>query len=421
MSTPIRQVEVSPEDPKFYAPPKWRRGEVVAPSIQPSLRSTEFPVPHAYPDGTSHHGDEVFANVLADARGRSVSNPVVDALPKVRKHSAGNGNMRVTALAIAAGVVLWTAVCVVMALGRLDVINFEQLRNGLPSAKRAETSALAPPQTVNVALVETPKEVVTPSAKEIVTPPPVKEVATPSLAVADAIGESNAALPLAIKVINAPPGTTITLSGLAAGTKLISGAVAGEGRWRIALDDQSGTTDGPQSTFVTPPSDFVGPMTIIAELRSGTDQAIARAPVRLTWRPSTIDLSETVKPTPSALSVQADDSAAPKEALLAWQDEPTTNGVSSQPKVRKHISSASKSHAAKNQHVAKKRQNRTTSLAQDPQATVTPWREVRSPFAYDISADRRAGRRSSWSDDVQNIIDRSWQRCTFNCDRDILR
>src|SRR5215471_1891277 len=423
MSTPIRQVEVSPEDPKFYAPPKWRRGEVVAPSIQPSLRSTEFPVPHACPDGTSHHGDEVFANVLADARGRSVSNPVADALPKVRKHSAryGNGNMRVTALAIAACVVLWTAVCVVLALGRLDVINFEQLRNGLPLAKRAEASALAPPQTVNVALVETPKEVLTPSAKEAVTPPPVKEVAAPSLAVADAIGESNAALPLAIKVINAAPGMTITLSGLAAGTKLSTGAVAGEGRWRIALDDQSGTTDGPQSTFVTPPSDFVGPMTIIAELRSGTDRAIARAPARLTWRPSTIDLSETVKPTPSALSVQADDSAAPKEALLAWQDEPTTNGVSSQPKVRKHLSSASKSHAAKNQHVAKKRQNRATSLAQDPQATVTPWREVRSPFAYDISADRHAARRSSWSDGVQNIIDRSWQRCTFNCERDILR
>ena len=33
MSTPIRQVEVSPEDPKFYAPPRWRRGEVEAPSI----------------------------------------------------------------------------------------------------------------------------------------------------------------------------------------------------------------------------------------------------------------------------------------------------------------------------------------------------------------------------------------------------
>src|SRR5215510_9697317 len=251
MSTPIRQVEVSPEDPKFYAPPRWRRGEVVAPSIQPSLRSTEFPVPQPYPDWTSHGGE-----VLADERGRSIYEPVADALPKVRKHLArhGNGNMRVTALAIAAGVVLWTAVCVVLALGRLDVINFEQLRNGLPSAKPAVTSSVAP-QTVNVALAETPKEVVTPtSTKEDVTSMPAREVATPTLAVADAIGESNAALPLAIRITNAAPGATITLSGLATGTKLNSGVAAGEGQWRIALDDQSVTADALQSTFVTPPS-----------------------------------------------------------------------------------------------------------------------------------------------------------------------
>src|SRR5262249_40527300 len=155
----------------------WRRGEVVAPSIQPSLRSTEFAGPQSYPDWTSQHGDEV----LADESERSTHKRVVDALPKGRKLSArrGSANMRVTALAIAAGVVLWTAVCVALALGRLDVINFEQLRNGLPLAKGAETSAIAAPQivavvapqTVNVALAETPKEVVTPAvAKEVVTP-----------------------------------------------------------------------------------------------------------------------------------------------------------------------------------------------------------------------------------------------------------
>jgi hypothetical protein len=249
MSTPIRQ-EVSPEDPKFYAPPRWRRGEVVAPSIQPSLRPAEFSGPQAYPDWTSQHGDEV----LADERGRSTYKRAVDALPKGRQLSArrGSTNMRVTALAIAAGVVLWTAVCVALALGRLDVINFEQLRNGLPLAKGAETSAVAAPQTVNLALAETPKEVVAPTL--------AKEVVTPTLAVADAIGESNAALPLAITVTNATPGTTITLSGLAAGTKLNSGAVLGEGQWRIALEDQSGANDSLRNTFVTPPSDFVGLM-----------------------------------------------------------------------------------------------------------------------------------------------------------------
>src|SRR5580765_7340040 len=282
MSTPIRQ-EVSPEDPKFYAPPRWRRGEVVAPSIQPSLRSTEFPGPQAYPDWTPQHGDEVWA----DDRRRSTYKLVVDALPKARQLSArrGTANMRVTALAIAAGVVLWTAVCVALALRRLDVINFEQLRNGLPLAKGAETSAVAAPQTVNLELAETPKEVVTPTL--------AKGVVTPTLAVADAIGESNAALPLAITVTNATPGTTITLSGLAAGTKLSSGAVLGEGQWRIALEDQSGANDSLRNTFVTPPSDFVGLMTITAELRSGTDQPIARAPVRFTWRPSPIEFSET--------------------------------------------------------------------------------------------------------------------------------
>jgi hypothetical protein len=403
MSTPIRQVEVSPEDPKFYAPPRWRRGEVEAPSIQPSLRSAEFLGPQAYADWTSHHGDEG----LADERGSAVNNPVADALPKPRwRRSArqGNGGVRATALAIAAGVVLWTAVCIVLALGRLDVINFEQLRNGLPSVKDTENSVIVPPQPTDVVLAETPREVV-----------------APTLAVADAIGESNAALPLAIRVTNVAPGTTIMLGGLAAGTTLSSGAVAGEGQWRIALDDLPSVTDGLQNTLVMPPSDFVGLMTVVAELRGSADQAIVSAPVRLTWRQSGIDFREVVKPTPSALPVPTDDSAAPKEAMLSWRDEPAASEPALRPKVRKHRSRASKTHIAKNQNVEKMRLHRAASAARDPQATVTPWREVNSPYAYDISADRRAGRRSSWNDDVQSIIDRSWQRCTFNCDRDILR
>jgi hypothetical protein len=170
-----------------------------------------------------------------------------------------------------------------------------------------------------------------------------------------------------------------------------------------------------------PPSDFVGLMTVVAELRGSADQAIVSAPVRLTWRQSGIDFREVVKPTPSALPVPTDDSAAPKEAMLSWRDEPAASEPALRPKVRKHRSGHRKTHIAKNQNVEKMRLHRAASAARDPQATVTPWREVNSPYAYDISADRRAGRRSSWNDDVQSIIDRSWQRCTFNCDRDILR
>src|SRR4030095_15574697 len=43
LSTPIQGAELSPEDPKFYAPPSWRSGAVAAPPIQPSLGESEVP------------------------------------------------------------------------------------------------------------------------------------------------------------------------------------------------------------------------------------------------------------------------------------------------------------------------------------------------------------------------------------------
>jgi len=43
MSTPIQGAELSPDDPKFYAPPRWRRRAVAAPPIQPSLGESEVP------------------------------------------------------------------------------------------------------------------------------------------------------------------------------------------------------------------------------------------------------------------------------------------------------------------------------------------------------------------------------------------
>jgi hypothetical protein len=43
MSTPIQSAELSPDDPKFYAPPRWRSGTVAAPPIQPSLGESEVP------------------------------------------------------------------------------------------------------------------------------------------------------------------------------------------------------------------------------------------------------------------------------------------------------------------------------------------------------------------------------------------
>ena len=57
MSTPIQHGELSPEDPKFYAPPRWRSGAITAPPIQPSLTGSELSSQAAV-DLTSTH-DEV--------------------------------------------------------------------------------------------------------------------------------------------------------------------------------------------------------------------------------------------------------------------------------------------------------------------------------------------------------------------------
>jgi hypothetical protein len=48
MSTPIQGAKLSPEDPKFYAPPRWRSGAATAPPIQPSLGESEVPSQVAY-------------------------------------------------------------------------------------------------------------------------------------------------------------------------------------------------------------------------------------------------------------------------------------------------------------------------------------------------------------------------------------
>jgi hypothetical protein len=64
MSTPIRQGELSPEDPKFYAPPKWRSGEVTAAPTQHSLSAPEHPTSEAYADRVSHHDEMSLDNVL---------------------------------------------------------------------------------------------------------------------------------------------------------------------------------------------------------------------------------------------------------------------------------------------------------------------------------------------------------------------
>src|SRR5690349_4851436 len=128
MSTPIQQAELSPDDPKFYAPPKWRSGEINAPSIQPSLRAAEFPTSPSSVAWTSGRVPEDNAATEAHEQAPDVS------------HQLEYDRVRLTAIASAVGVVAWTAFCITIGLERLDKINFSQLRSEPVSASEPENS-----------------------------------------------------------------------------------------------------------------------------------------------------------------------------------------------------------------------------------------------------------------------------------------
>jgi len=393
MSTPIQHGELSPEDPKFYAPPRWRRGEIVAPPIQPLLKAlSEVPNPQAQADWEIRH-----AKVLRDdERVAPMAAYLEPSEPFDRPYQSG---VRAKALAIAGGVVLWTAICIVIALGRLDSISFAHWRNSPPPASKPEISSGEQPQAASVALVQAAEDA-----------PASPQVVMPTLAVADAIGEENAALPLAIKVFDCPPGTTLNLSGLVRGTTLSSGSAAGESQWRIAVDELA-------DTQVIPPADFVGPMTIVAELRGSDDHAIVRSPLQLVWRaaPAAIKPVEAAPATPTpAVAAEVD---MPKEApagqALAWQKESAPAQVTPRIKVRKNISRSTKESSVKKRH------HRPAPALEMETDTVTRWRSLPSSnYAVSAYSDSRMDRRAFWNDDLQSVIDRSWDRCRSDWCRD---
>src|SRR5690349_8175769 len=264
MSTPIQQAELSPDDPKFYAPPKWRSGEINAPSIQPTLRTAEFTNPPSSVAWTSSPNSVPEDNAAPEAH---------EQAPDV-SHQLEYDRVRVTAIASAVGVVAWTAFCITIGLERLDKINFSQLRSEPVSASEPQNSLNERLRAANTALQKQ-----------------LRQALTPTLVVADSSGVVNAALPLSIKVTNYTPDTMIKFSGLLPGTMLSSGVRAEEGHWRISVDDLP-------KTHVIPPPEYVGPITIDAELRSGDDQAIVRTPLRLTWHQATTESTGFGEPPP---------------------------------------------------------------------------------------------------------------------------
>ena len=359
MSTPIQRDELSPNDPKYYAPRKWRTGE----------KTVHFPGSTGSDDWTSREIDN-FVDAFSSAPEQS--NEHYDHSGRV-KHN----RVRITALFCAVGVIAWTAFCVAVGLGRIGTPAFAQLRSAALSLEERNDPLNERLQAANDALNKASRQIF-----------------SPTLVVADASGFVNAALPLAIRVTNYTPDTTFNLSGLPNGTVLSAGTDAGEGNWRVAIDDLP-------NARVIPPSDYVGPMTVVAELRRGDDQAIVRAPVRLTWSAPVSDAAEAEESAaPNSLADTSEDAPAPTEAL----SEQTSAHQNVLPETQSRRAKARK-HTARVHSAAVRRHHRLPpSLQTEHQADLEAY-STSTPFSLFASPNFAFERKQFWSGDLQSSTD----------------
>jgi hypothetical protein len=249
MGTPVRRDALTPNDLQYYAPRNLRDGD--PPSIPPSPATDE-------PQSLDASGDSR-SDSKPDSRSKDAA-PLSDIFHSSRENSdqvaPGNrraGHPRLKVLGMAAGA------AVIGVLVGIAVLESIQGQNEPPPVKVPDVPLATRLQTATSDLQKTSQPVV-----------------LPQLTLSDSIGDANVPLKLGVDVKNYTADATVDLSGLPAGTVLSAGSARGDGQWRIIVDDLP-------KTRVTPPRDYVGLMTLTAEVR-GNGQAIVRGPVRLTWR-----------------------------------------------------------------------------------------------------------------------------------------
>lgn len=265
MSTPIQHDALDPKSLQYYAPRKLRDSVNDPPSMQPLADASGATVPQPSEPWRPRYDNAFLADALPEALRRLVE-------VEYQSRPAGFPRRRTFAILATFGA------CAGIAAGMvfLDPTKFAEWRDWALPPKKTEISLAERLQAANVALNEVTRNVV-----------------APTLVVTDGSGDINAPLPLGIAVTNYTPGATVYLSGLLAGAAMSTGAAAGEGGWRIAVDDLP-------NTLVIPPRGYVGPMSIVAELRGGNRQAIVRSPVRYTWKQAAADTSKALAPAANA-------------------------------------------------------------------------------------------------------------------------
>ncbi len=220
-----------------YAPP-WAREPAEPLATLPAAPTIERPLRSGRPGKA---GDRA---VLELRRQLALNPEKIPEPPMARDHGGGSIALRICALIGAAALVAWAVIA-------------------LPGTKHA---------AVDKAQADFPVKPTADPGK----PYQSSLLTAPWLSVHDVQGQMNKPLSAGIQLEGDAVGATVTLSGLAADTRLSAGQPSGTTAWRVGAADLDGL-------MIQPPEAFVGAMDVTVQLQLADDRAADSQVVHFAW------------------------------------------------------------------------------------------------------------------------------------------
>jgi hypothetical protein len=275
MSPLIRNNNIDPSNPLYYAPPRLRQ-----PSLEPRPERSEDEGQALVPSGTAHPPLRLSGSPDEPRRQsrifeEAVSRALQEQLEPETVHTPTVQAGRYALWGVVARFVLAAAAAAVIALFFVTVVPISRS----PAKPGDDGTSLAS---------------IWQSFKTSLFPAPQRKMAS-TLVVNDSSGTVNEPLQLGISVSAPSPGATVTLRGLPSGARLTAGKRVGASEWRIPAQEIS-------AAAVIPPDDFTGQVTVTAELRGDDGEALVGSSVHMAWTSASLTAATTsAMPQPTAL------------------------------------------------------------------------------------------------------------------------